>query len=230
MRFREKCWIAMSLLAAMTLCACAPRQCAVEPVPEFYRNNDVAAEEPVTAPLELPCVIRNASLIVLQLGSFEGPSADGTRQIRDVAAILVSNPLPRALEYAEIRLRQGTRTLVFEISHLPAGGRILVTERSQQQYSGEPVYECVCTQWMLMHSGNTVCVSGGDGMLTLTNNGESPCDVTLFYKSYYPEDDFLIGGESRSITVEDLQAGESRHVEVADFSLERTRVVAVKTQ
>lgn len=226
---RKKCWLAGFFAAVVLLGGCAPGEDLYEITHPTYEGY-APLEMQVTEPLEFPYVIRSASLIVLQMASYEGPVAGENSYEQDVAAILVSNPTGRLVEYAVIEMQQGTRTLNFEIRHLSAGGRILVTERHGQAFSEDPVQACRCTQMVEMQAQTQVSAAAEDGCIMLTNNGESTCTATVFYKSYYPENNFFIGGESRSVTVFDLRPGESRRIEVRDFSKERTRIVAIKTE
>ncbi len=225
----KKCWLAGLFAVSLLLGGCAPGKDLYEAAPSYY-DEYVPLQMQAEQLLEFPYVIRTASVVVLQMASYEGPAFDENTYVQDVAAILVSNPMNRTLKYAEIVMHQGDRTLIFEIEHLPAGSRILVPECSGQRFSDAPVVACECTRLMEMETAESISVTAEDGALTVTNNGENPCTATLFYKSYYPENDFLLGGKSRSVTVSDLQAGESRRVELRDFSKERTRLVMIMTE
>lgn len=228
MEKEKRCFLAGVFAAATLLSGCAPGKDLYEDTPLYY-DEYVPLEMQTEEPLEFPYVIRDASLVVLELGAYEGPQNDEA-YVCDAAAILVSNPLNRPLEYAEIIMQQGIRTLIFEIEYLPAGSRILVPECSGQRFFDAPVVACECSRLVEMKTADSISVTAEDGALTVTNNGENPCTATLFYKSYYPENDFLLGGKSRSVTVSDLQAGESRRVELRDFSKERTRIVMIITE
>ena len=80
--------------------------------------------------LQFPSQVPGHNLIIEKLEPYAGMFVeDGTNaQVQNVAMLLVNNVGQEAIEYAEITVRYADQTLVFHITALPAGGRMVVQE------------------------------------------------------------------------------------------------------
>ena len=166
--------------------------------------------------VEYPAEIPGTRLVALNLVCYDGPFLEDDLQdeMTEITGVILENGGELGISEGLVRILQDGRELQFRFSQLPPGGKILVLEQDGQQY-----FPGVCTEidgWVIEDKCGWYWETllqieelppGGVAIHNITDAHMG--EVKLFYKAYYPVDDFYIGGKSYIITAEDLLPGET---------------------
>ena len=199
-------------------------------------------EPPVTEPsqeterLTFPYRIPGTDLLLTKVSPYDGVFLEDGQdaQISGVCAIVVQNAGNRDLEYAEVTLVQGERTLYFRISGLTAGSGVLAMEYDGNAYEPGDYDSCTAAVSMVDTfelSPELVQVTEAEnGGLTVTNiSGEDiPC-VRIFYKFYMNDVDVYVGGITYTAKLVDLKAGASQHIQPSHYLVGMSKIIMIKT-
>ncbi len=120
--------------------------------PAFFLPQQPSTSTTAPTPKEFPCVLRGSRLIAQELSGYRG--SEILSPVSGIAALTVYNPSNQVIEKATLQLVQGSVVLVFELSGLAPGEKQQVLEKNFQQYTGQPVTACRCTE-ILIASANT---------------------------------------------------------------------------
>lgn len=179
--------------------------------------------EPPTQPPTEVAQIADGRLLVVQTGRYSGlnPENGADEQTENVAALLVLNSSEQVCQFCTLEYTIDGETALFNLSELPAGKAawvlestgMTVGEDAEFQYESETsVFRDEDAAWL-----SDIAASGGDGKLTVTNQGETDQPtLTVYYKLTYGENTYL-GGIAYRVTVSDLKAGESQTLPAGHF-------------
>lgn len=185
--------------------------------------------------LQFPCAVPGHDLTIEKLAPYNGMFVeDGTNvQVTDVAMILVHNTGKDALEYTEITVKFAQETLVFQITALPAGERMVVQEKNGKSVpAGEPVEASalVVHRAQMAVAPELTVKDNGDNTLTVTNlTDQNIPTVRVFYKYYMEKEDLFVGGIAFTLRIINLHADSSMVVQPAHFISGSSRVVMALT-
>ena len=230
----RKWWIIVGLVVA-AICWDSTEVTKAVPTETLPQLQIQTAAPTVGKKLEFPIVVKGSGLIAEQAVRYEGPYLEDAWQepVSDVMALMVYNPGENFVDNALLRLRQGDRTLLFEITMLPPGGRVLVLEKGAQLYSEETVDMCECLLLDFLPDVGTqkVTVQEEGGALVVTNRTEGKVNgITLWYKQFDQKGGFYLGGYTNRADISELFPGESREVMLYRYVCGYSKVVAVIEQ
>ena len=184
----------------------------------------------------VPCEVPEYGLVIGKLAPYNGMFVeDGTNaKVEDVAMLLVENAGDFPVEYTQICVTYGQEQLLFDVSALPVGEKLVVQEKS-----GKPVPEgnadaatalVVQRAKLEMSEGKVRVTDNGDNTLTVKNLTDKAIPtVRVFYKYYMEEEDVFVGGISFTVRINRLGAGASITIQPAHYTSQTSRVVMVLT-
>ncbi len=202
------------------------------PVVSLINVSDLTAEQH----LQFPFPISGTTLIAEQIVSYEGLFLEGEEPcfVTDVAALLLYNYGKQGILDAKICLRAGQVQYTFVADMIPAGARILVPDQNAMQFGPKEFTACSGSQredksdWSLDHillleypqMGEVVVTNQTDDTLT---------GISLYYKTYYADWDFYVGGKTQIFFVEELNAGENIRIYPNNYAYGYSRFLGFKT-
>ena len=227
----RKWWIVVGLVVAAICCdsAKATKVLPTESLPSFQAQTTPPS---VKKELEFPIVVKGAELIAEHAVRYEGPFLENAAQepVSDVIALMVYNPGSAFIGNALLCLHQGERVLLFEITVLPPGSRVLVLEKNGQLYTEEAFSRCVCLFLELMpeQESQDVTVREENGTLVIGNRSERNVNrITLCYKQFDYKEGFYLGGYTNRASIGGLLPGESREVILYRYVSGYSKIVAL---
>lgn len=180
----------------------------------------------------LPADIEGTTLRAVELAVYEGPFwEDGTgEETADIAALVLENTGGCFVAEGAVVLDWGEDRLVFELSWLPPGEKVLVLEKDRKPY--QEVEDGICYGWTsecCSESMEAVFVEqAGDASLVFINRTDDEVpSAAAMYKHYDAESGMYIGGITYSMPVDRLQPGELRIVTPWRYAAGYSRVVCV---
>ena len=179
-----------------------------------------------------PRSVMGTDLLAVTAMEYNGPFwEDGSNEeVSGVAALVVENQGGLLVSGGAVIVELEKDWLVFEISFLPPGGRVLVLEKDRKSYC--PISAVTCYGWTReeypenpgLVSVQTMGLKG----LTLTNHsGCTVPSVQVHYKNYDPETEMFLGGISYCITEDALMPREVRMLNPGNFTTRESRVVQI---
>lgn len=177
----------------------------------------------------LPMEVPQTALRVLQLTEYAGPfleDPDSRETVRS-AALLVENGGGLYIARGAVVIEQRDRTLVFEISDLPPGGKALVLEKDAQPYVREPDWSCYgWTREEYPEQQSWVSCEQHPQGLAVTNVADHTLPVVqLTYKRRCAGSQWYAGGISFQTLVKDLLPGETRILRLDHYTQDKIQVV-----
>ncbi len=231
----RKWWIVAGVVVAALFWTAADAA-PVESKPVFTQPESTGGKETAVAEvLEFPIVISGTELIIQHSAGYEGPFLEDSTQepVSEVMGLMVYNPTPRYVQQAVFQLQQGGRTLFFEITYLPPGSRVLVLEKNGQLYSKDPVHACCCLSLLMLAEPDKpeIAVQEGEGKLTVSNTGQEAAEkITVYYKQYYEQEGFYLGGRTDSVEIRGLLSGQSRELVPYRYVCGYSRIVLATSE
>ena len=154
-------------------------------------------------------------MTALRLACYQGPFwEDGTGDtVTNVAALTVENTGGQMISQGAVVLEWEHRQLVFEVSAIPPGEKVLVLEQDRQALpAGFPDRCYGWTQQIYPENmGHVTAEDSGESALVITNHTTDVIPVvTICYKSRARDRNLYYWGVSYSVEVRDLQPGEKR--------------------
>ena len=179
-----------------------------------------------------PRSVMGTELLATATIRYDGPFwEDGSNEeVSGVAALVVENQGGLLVSSGAVILELGKDRMVFELSFLPPGGRVLVLEKDRKPYSHQTPITCYgWTQEEYPENPGLVSVeSVGLSGLTLTNHtGCTVPGVEVQYKNYDQESGMFLGGISYCLMEKDLMPRETRMLTPACYSAWESRVVRI---
>jgi len=186
--------------------------------------------------ISFPYAIAGTDLVVERVSSYDGYYVeDGSdKKVKNIAAIVLTNK-GGDLEFAGIGISQGTRSLGFSASQIPAGATVIIQEQNKASYSSDPYYSATATtrpadKFEMSEKLVTVKDNGNNG-LTVTNISDKKLsEVKVFFKSYLPDEKVYVGGITYTITLNDLEKGTSTDVSASHYESKHSVVVEVQAK
>lgn len=186
--------------------------------------------------LTFPCQVPGHGLTIERIAPYTGMYVeDGTNvQVENVAMLLVKNTGAVPVEYAQIGIQYGEELLVFEISALPVGERVVVQEKfCKTPPEVEPSSAnalVIYREDMAMSNEQISVVDNGDNTLTITNlTGEMIPTLRVFYKYYMEAEGVFVGGIAFTVRLTRLGAGASITIQPTHYNSTTSRVVMTQT-
>lgn len=195
----------------------------------------VSAHVPASSkaqPLELPATVMGTDLLAVELVRYDGPFIENSTgaEIVSAAALLLKNMGNSGITRGCVVVEQGSRQLTFLLSHLPAGGTVLVAEQNGQLFSGESISRCY--GWMEQDSfgwniGEVCSIEQADmGSVFVTNQTAQPLSsLRLCYKTFYPDAGFYLGGITYEVYIHRLEPGERLQIWPSRYAMGYTAFV-----
>lgn len=216
-----------------------------ETKPEETKPQETEPEETepvVTQPtgpviISFPHEISEYDLVIEKIAPYSGMFVEDGSNVHaeNVGMLLVKNNGKLPVEYAQIRVIYGTGELLFDISALPAGERLVVQEKT-----GKPLPEgddatsvtaiVVQRPEMDMSESLVQVTDNGDNTLTVKNlTKETIPTVRIFYKYYMEQEQLYVGGIAFTARISRLGAGDSVTIQPSHYTSQTSRVVMVLT-
>ena len=138
------------------------------------------------------------------------------------------------MEYTQIRVACGEEELLFDVSALPVGERLVVQEKTGKAIpeGGATSASVLVVQRadMEMSEGKVKVTDNGNNTLTIQNlTDETIPTVRLFYKYYMDEEQLFVGGIAFTVRITKLGAGASVTIQPSHYTSRSGRVVMVLT-
>ena len=186
--------------------------------------------------ISFPCQIPGYDLTIEKMAPYNGMFVeDGSNaNIENVAMLLVKNNGDFPVEYTQIRVVCGQEELLFDISALPAGEKLVVQEKTGKTIlaSDATSASALVVQGadMEMSESKVQVIDNGDNTLTVKNlTNETISTVRVFYKYYMENEQLFVGGIAFTVRISRLGAGASVTVQPFHYTSQTSRVVMVLT-
>ena len=186
--------------------------------------------------ISFPCQIPGYDLTIEKMAPYDGMFVeDGSNaNIEKVAMLLVKNNGDFPVEYTQIRVVCGQEELLFDISALPAGEKLVVQEKTGKTLSESDATSATALVVqgadMEMSESKVQVIDNGDNTLTVKNlTNETIPTVRVFYKYYMENEQLFVGGIAFTVRVSRLSAGASVTVQPSHYTSQTSRVVMVLT-
>lgn len=219
--------------------ASEPSEGTHTPPSDLPSSVDIPSEEdPETGDvsIQFPCQIPGYDLVIEKMAPYSGMFVeDGSNAtVEDVAMLLVRNNSKTPVEYTQIRVMCGQEELLFDVSALPAGEKLVVQEKNGKTLSktvAASATALVVQRANMEMSENQVRVTdNGDNTLTVQNlTDEAIPTVRVFYKYYMENEGLFVGGIAFTVRISKLGAGASITIQPSHYSSQTSRVVMVTT-
>lgn len=186
--------------------------------------------------ISFPCTVPGYNLVIERMAPYSGTYVENGSNVtlQNVAMLLVTNQGDFPIEYAQISVQVGGESLLFDISALPVGERLVVQEKQ-----GKSIPNGVATAAnalvvrranMEMSRDKIQVVDNGDNSLTITNlTGETIPTVRVFYKYFMKDENVFVGGIAFTVRLAQLEGGASVTVRPSHYSSGMGRVVMALT-
>ncbi|MBR5322835.1 MAG: hypothetical protein IKU48_04760 [Clostridia bacterium] len=188
------------------------------------------------AGVEFPCKIDGYELVIEKIASYKGLFVEhGTNVMVDsVAMLLVDNKGEFPIEYTQLSVQYGNETLVFDITALPQGEKIVVQEKNGKtvpEGKVDSVKAMIVQKASIdMSEGQVSVVDNGDNTLTVKNLTDKTIPtIRIFYKYYMQDEDVFVGGIAFTVRLTRVGAGESITIQPSHYTSKTSKVVMVLT-
>ena len=186
--------------------------------------------------ISFPCQIPGYDMTIEKIAPYNGMFVeDGSNaNAQNVAMLLVKNDGDFPVEYCRIRVMCGEEELLFDISALPAGEKLVVQEKTGKTISESKATSAsalvVQRANMEMSESNVQVTDNGDNTLTVKNlTNETIPTVRVFYKYYMENEKLFVGGIAFTVRISGLGAGASVTIQPSHYTSQTSRVVMVLT-
>ena len=186
--------------------------------------------------ISFPCQIPGYDMTIEKLAPYNGMFVeDGSNaNIKSVAMLLVENNGDFPVEYTQIRVMCGQEELLFDISALPAGEKLVVQEKTGKTISESKATSAsalvVQRANMEMSESKVQVTDNDDNTLTIKNlTNETIPTVRVFYKYYMEDESLFVGGIAFTVRISRLGAGASVTIQPSHYTSQTSRVVMVLT-
>lgn len=186
--------------------------------------------------LSFPCAIPGYDMTIAKIAPYDGIFVeDGSNaNIENVAMLLVENNGDFPVEYTQIRVMCEGEEMLFDISALPAGEKMVVQEKTGKTIAGSKATSAsalvVQRADMEMSENKVQVTDNGDNTLTIQNlTNETIPTVRVFYKYYMENEELFVGGIAFTARIARLGAGASVTIQPSHYTSQSSRVVMVST-
>ena len=186
--------------------------------------------------ISFPCTIPGYDISIEKMGPYSGIFVeDGSNStVKNVAMLMVKNNGDFPVEYIQIRVLCGQEELLFDVSALPAGERLVVQEKTGKTILAEKAISAsalvVRRADMEMSESKVQVIDNGDNTLTVKNlTNETIPTVRVFYKYYMEDEKLFVGGIAFTVRISGLAAGANVTIQPSHYISQTSRVVMVLT-
>ena len=186
--------------------------------------------------ISFPCQIPGYGMTIEKIAPYSGMFVeDGSNtNSQNVAMLLVKNSGKHPVEYTQIRVQYGQEELLFDISALPVGEKLVVQEKSGKTISDGKATSAsalvVQRADMEMSESEVQVTDNGDNTLTVKNLTKKTIPtVRIFYKYYMEDEQLFVGGIAFTVRIAQLGAGASVKIQPSHYTSQTSRVVMVLT-
>lgn len=187
--------------------------------------------------LQFPFQIPGTTLIAEQIVSYDGLFSEGEDRynVTNVAALMLYNCGESGILETRIQLQAGEVEFLFFADTIPAGARILVPEHNAMEFGPKEFTSCTGTQqvkegdWLLSDRIKLEFTDMGEVRVTnLTQNCLS--GICLYYKNYYPETEFYVGGSTQKHYIALLEPGEYIQIYPRNYAYKYSMFARISTE
>ncbi len=198
------------------------------------QGNGTGKDVKVYAPYDTfyPRSVMGTDLLAVEAIPYTGPFwEDGSNEeVSGVAALVVENQGGLLVTSGAVILETKKEWMVFEISFLPPGGKVLVLEKDRKRYCAPSAISCYgWTREEYPENPGLVSAEamGLNGLMLTNHTGSTVPDIQVHYKQYDPETGMFLGGISYCVTENDLMPREVRVLNPANFAARESRIVQI---
>ena len=179
-----------------------------------------------------PRSVMGTDLLAVRTVEYSGPFwEDGSNEeVLKVAALIVENQGELMVSSGAVIVEFGKDRMVFELSFLPPGGKVLVLEKERKYYSNESPVSCYgWTKKEYPENPGLISVgsTGLNGMTITNHTGCTVPSIEVHYKNFDPESGMYMGGITYCIIEEDLMPREVRALSPDNFAARESCIVQV---
>lgn len=179
-----------------------------------------------------PRSVMGTDLLAVRTVEYSGPFwEDGSNEeVLKVAALIVENQGELMVSSGAVIVEFGKDRMVFELSFLPPGGKVLVLEKERKYYSNESPVSCYgWTKKEYPENPGLISVesTGLNGMTITNHTGCTVPSIEVHYKNFDLESGMYMGGITYCIIEEDLMPREVRALSPDNFAARESRIVQV---
>ena len=186
--------------------------------------------------ITFPCQVPGYGLVIEKMAPYSGMFVEDGSNVttQNVAMLMVKNDGDFPVEYTQIRVMCGQEELLFDISALPAGEKLVVQEKSGKALLNSEATSAsalvVQRADMEMSEDKVKVTDNGDNTITIQNLTDKAIPtVRVFYKYYMENEDIFVGGIAFTVRVLRLAAGSSVTIQPSHYTSQTSRVVMVLT-
>ena len=179
-----------------------------------------------------PCAVEGTELVILELATYEGPFwEDGTdEEVSCVAGLVVENAGALQAAKGAVILEWEDARMVFELTGVPSGAKILLLEKDRSAFRKDPPVSCYgWSQEAYPESDGAVMAAEGN-TLVLANLSRSEIPVvSVQFKNYDTDSGMFIGGITYTAQAEELLPEEVRGILPFHYAPGYSKVVSLTT-
>ena len=114
------------------------------PQPYVVQTSKPIPGRPDSSSISLPYAVNGTALIVERLVSYDGAFLENNSgcEVKNVAALLMTNSGDMGISQVRVLLDQGGRQLSFQATQIPPGASLLVLEESAKRYTQSMITGC----------------------------------------------------------------------------------------
>lgn len=179
-----------------------------------------------------PWTVEGTELVALELASYEGPFwEDGTdEEVACIAGLVVENTGALQAAKGAVILEWEDARMVFELSGVPSGARILLLEKDRSAFRTDPPVRCYGWSQEAYPEINAAVMTAEGNALFLANLSKSEIPViTVQFKHYDTDSGMFIGGITYTAQAEALLPQEVRGILPFHYAPGHSRVVSITT-
>ena len=148
--------------------------------------------------------------------------------------LMIHNQGDLPIEYTQISVQVGQEQLLFHITALPAGEKMVVQEKSGKPMPNDTASaaKALVVQGADMEMSEDLVrvTDNGDNTLTIQNlTNQTIPTVRVFYKYFMEEENIYVGGIAFTLRITRLGPGAAVTVQPSHYNSETSQVVMVLT-
>lgn len=208
----------------------------ITPPPDLPSSVEIPTDEDAELGISFPCQIPEYGLVIEKMAPYTGLYVeDGSNaHTESTAMLMVYNNGDFPVEYTQICVVYEEHSLLFDISGLPVGERVVVQEKSGKTIPDAQAINAtalvVQRADMEMSENKVKVTDNGDNTLTVENlTDETIPTVRVFYKYYLEDEGIFVGGISFTLRITRLGAGAKVRVQPSHYTSQTSRLVMVLT-
>jgi hypothetical protein len=186
--------------------------------------------------VKFPCQVPGYGLTIEKVAPYSGMYVENGSNVNtnNVAMLMVHNNGDYPIEYTQICVEYADQKLIFDISALPVGEKLVVQEKNGKavpEGAASAATALVVQRAQMSMSETEVRVTdNGDNTLTVENLTDKTIPtVRVFYKYYMEDQGIFVGGIAFTVRVTRLAPGAKVTLQPSHYTSATSRVVMVLT-